>query len=166
MSLWQKLCKAKKACMAVFRDNPYGGFNFLVNLGGASGDGSPGTIVGGDFEVTLPTAEMELTDYRAGNERAASPRKTTGLTRYSNVTLRRGLVGSTDLWEWFKHVRDGEQDRRSVAVTLLDEGHRPVMTWKLTNCLPIKYTGPTLNARGSEVAIEEIVLSVERLEIE
>ena len=152
--------------MAVFRDNPYGRFNFLVSLGGASGDGAPGSVVGGYFEVILPTAEMELTEYRAGNEKVNSPRKMTGLTKYSDVTLRRGLVGSTDLWEWFKAVRDGALDRRNVTVTLLDEAHRPVMTWRLSNCLPVKYTGPTLNARGDDVAIEELTLSVERLEIE
>ena len=51
-------------------------------------------------------------------------------------------------------------------VTLLNEERSPVMVWKLRKCLPIKWVGPTLNAGESEVAIEEIELAVEGLEVE
>jgi phage tail-like protein len=49
----------------------------------------------------------------------------------------------------------------------MDEAHTgPVMTWKLTNARPMKYTGATLNAKGTDVAMEELVLSCEKIEVE
>jgi len=63
-------------------------------------------------------------------------------------------------------VRQGTIDRRTVVVTLLNEERNPVMVWKLRKCLPIKWVGPTLSAGESDVAIEEIELAVEGLEIE
>jgi len=64
------------------------------------------------------------------------------------------------------HVRQRTIDWRTVVVTLLNEDRSPVMVWKLRRCLPIKWVGPTLSAHESDVAIVEIELAVEGLEIE
>lgn len=148
--------------MAVLRNDPYRNFNFLVQIGGAD----PAQPAAGFFEVVLPSAEIAVAEYRAGNEPIASPRHLPGLTRYNNITLRRGLAGSLDLWNWFKSVRDGQPDRRDVTVTLLDEQRQPVMAWRLRNCIPVRYQGPTLNALGVAPALEEIELSVGSIDIE
>jgi phage tail-like protein len=60
----------------------------------------------------------------------------------------------------------GHDRPRTIAVTLLNEERSPVKAWKLRRCLPIKWVGPTLSAHESDVAIEEIELAVEGLEIE
>ena len=80
--------------------------------------------------------------------------------------LKRGVANSPALWEWFEQVRQGTLDRRDIIVTLLNEERQPVVVWKLRRCLPIKYVGPTLSAAESDVAIEEIELAVEGLDIE
>lgn len=121
--------------MAIFRDDPYRAFNFRVTIEGADGDGP----LAGFCEVAGLSAQAETVEYRAGNEKATAPRKLVGLTHYGDVTLRRGIVGSTDLWEWFRATRDGAAQARTVLVELLSADRAAVaMTWKLTGCLPVR----------------------------
>jgi phage tail-like protein len=145
--------------MPVFRDNPYGAFNYIVSLGGAQGDGSLGTIIGGFSDVSGLGVEVNYSEYRNGNERFNTVRKIPNTHKNDNVTLKRGLVGSDDLFQWLKGVRDGVADRRNVTITLLDEARQPVATWSLFEAQPSKWTGPALGAKGGgEVAMEELSL--------
>ena len=74
-----------------------------------------------------------------------------------DVTLKRGLIGSTDLFAWLKAVREGDTDPRTVTITLLDEARNAVCTWVLRSAQPKKWVGPTLAAKGGgEVAMEEL----------
>ena len=144
--------------MAVQRDNPYLNFNFLVDIG--LGDEM------GFSEVVAPSGEIEVIEYREGADRVNSARKLPGLAKYPNVTLKRGITGRTDLFEWWKSVRDGQVQRRDVTITLLDEQRQAVLRWHLRNAFPVKVEGPLLNATGNEVAIETLELAHEGLEIE
>ena len=152
--------------MATYRDNPYQNFNFLVALGAAQGSGDEGTVVGGFSEVRGLGLRVAVSEYRNGNERTNTVRKLPGLTSFDDVVLRRGLIGSLDLFQWIKGISQGEADRRTVTITLLDEARNPVMFWKLHNAWPVKYSGPDFNAQGNDVAIEELVLTHEGLDIE
>src|SRR6478735_994424 len=100
--------------MADQRDNPYGAFNFLVSLGQAQGTGALGTIVGGFSDVTGLGMEVSYSEYRNGNEVFNTTRKVPNTHKLDDVTLKRGLVGSDDLFAWLKGVRDGVIDRRNV----------------------------------------------------
>ena len=144
--------------MAIFKNNPYGGFNFNVIVEGSE----PVAF----STVVVPTVEIDVVEYRDGSDRTSQPRQVVGLTKYTNLVLKRGVAGRPDLWEWFDQVRQGTLDRRGVVVTLLNEERNPVVVWSMRRCLPIKYVGPTLNAGESEVAIEEFELAVEELEIQ
>jgi phage tail-like protein len=145
--------------MPVFRNNPYGAFNFLVSLGGAQGDGSEGTIIGGFSDVSGLGYEVSYSEYRNGNEKFNTVRKVPNTFKNDNVTLKRGLVGSDDLFLWLKGVREGTADPRQVTITLLDEARQPVATWVLQECQPSKWTGPTFASKGGgEVAMEEMQL--------
>lgn len=151
--------------MAIERDNPYGNFNFLVDLG----TGDTGSIKAGFQEVSGLNIEVTSADYRNGNEKANHVRKINGIYKVGDVTLKRGMMGATDLFQWIKSVREGAQDaRRSVTIQLQDEARSgTVMTWRLTNARPMRYTAPSMNAKGgTDVAIEELVLSCEDLTIE
>ena len=152
--------------MPTFRENPYGAFNFLVTLGGAQGDGAEGTIIGGFSDVSGLGTEVKYSEYRNGNERFNTVRKVPNTHSVDDVTLKRGLVGSDDLWAWLRGVRDGTADPRNVIIQLLDEARRPVVTWSLRNAQPKKWTGPTLAAKGGgEVSMEELSLVHEGLEM-
>jgi phage tail-like protein len=144
--------------MPVKRQQPYLNCNFLVDLGGV--------VVAGFAEATLPSMEIELVDYRDGSDKVNSVRRLPGLTRYGNLTLKRGIVGDLDLFNWIRGVSQGQPDRRNVTVTLLDEQRNPVQAWKVVNALPVKYEGAQLKARSSDVAIESLELACEGLEVE
>jgi phage tail-like protein len=151
--------------MATERDNPYSNFNFLVDLG----TGDTTSVRAGFQEVTGLNVEITSADYRNGNEAVNHVRKINGLYRVGDITLRRGLMGSLDLFQWVNAVRTGDQGaRRNITIQLRDEaGTNTVMTWRLTNARPIRYNAPGLNAKGgTDVAIEELVLSCEDLTIE
>lgn len=145
--------------MATQRDNPYGAFNFLVQLGGDQGSGSQGEVVGGFSDVSGLSTEIDYAEYRNGNEVFNTVRKVANTHKQEDVTLKRGVVGSTDLFDWLRAVADGTIDTRSIDVILLDEARNTVATWHLRNAQPKKWTGPTLAAKGgTEVAMEEFVL--------
>ena len=147
--------------MAVLRANPYGNQNFLVELGTGSGPES------GFCEVVIPGISVDAIEYRTGSDKQNAVRKLPGLAHYGDVILRRGIIGSLDLYNWINDVRNGAANsRRNVSIQLLAEDRTPVLTWKLYNAWPSKYTGPALNAKGTDVAMEELVLAYERLEIE
>ena len=151
--------------MATFRDNPYGAFNYLVVLGGAQGDGSEGTIIGGFSDVSGLGFEVSYSDYRNGNEKVNTVRHVPNTFKNDEITLKRGLVGSDDLFAWLKGVRDGVADPRTVTITLLDEARNSVAMFKLQKAQPKKWTGPTLAAKGGgEVAMEELHLVHEGIE--
>ena len=155
--------------MAVYRDNPYGAFNFLVALGGEPGDGSEGSIVGGFSDASGLDTEIHYSEYRNGNDRVNTSRKVPATHKLADVTLKRGLVGSLDLFNWMKGVRDGNRDGnadpRTVTIILLDEARREVARWTLRRAQPKKWTGPTLAAKGGgEVAMEEISFVHEGIE--
>lgn len=151
--------------MATERENPYSTFNFLVDLG----TGDTASIRAGFQEVSGLNMESTVAEYRNGNEGVNRVRKVNGIYKVGDVTLRRGLIGAMDLIEWMNQVRTGDQNaRRSVTIQLRDEsGANTVMVWRLSNARPMRYTAPTFNAKGgTDVAVEELVLTCEDLVIE
>jgi phage tail-like protein len=151
--------------MPTYRDNPYGAFNFIVALGGKQGDGTEGTVIGGFSEVSGLGVDVQYAEYRNGNEKFNTVRKVPNVHKMDDVTLKRGLIGSTDVFEWLKTVRDGKADARDVSISLLDEARQAVATWVLRRAQPKKWVGPTLNAKGGgDVAMEELHLVHEGIE--
>lgn len=151
--------------MAEKRANPYSNFNFIVEADGIGEIGAFSEVSGLDSENTP-------IEYREGMDAVNAPRKLPGIEKYSNVSCKRGITGSTALWEWRKQVRDASATAppsKTVRIKLLNENHevgKPAMTWVLHGAWPTKITGPSLNAKGNDIAIEQIDLVVERLDIE
>jgi phage tail-like protein len=150
--------------MAVKRDRPYVQFNFLVDLGNGVTDG----VDAGFQECSGIGMEVTVAEYRNGNEKENSVRKITGLNKSTDVTLKRGVIGSLNLYEWLNQIRNGDQNAmRTVTIHLQNEDHTAtVQTWKLLRARMIKHTSGPLNAKGTDVAMEELVLAYERMEME
>ena len=150
--------------MAVQRDRPYPGFNFLVDLGTGKTDGP----AAGFRECSSIGLELCVVEYRNGNEKEHNARKLTGLARVPDVTLRRGIIGSLDLWAWINQVRNGDVGAlRTVTISLMDEAHAAVVqAWKLLRARPVRHASGPFDARSCEVAVEELTLAYERLELE
>jgi phage tail-like protein len=146
------------------RTAPYPSYNYIVNLNGPR---DPEKLLGGFSDVSGLTSEIHISEYRDGNEAEAHVRKIPGSHKVGDVTLKRGIVDSSDLWSWMDETRTtGILAQRDVVITLRDEASNPVQSWKLRNVVPMKYTGPTLAGKGGgEVAMEELVLSAEGFEI-
>jgi phage tail-like protein len=153
--------------MAQFRETPYGVFNYLVNLD----DGTEGEVAGGFSEVSGLNAEITVAEYRNGNAPVNYVTKVPAVHKAGDVTLKRGVIGADNLYIWLDQIRAGDVTaKRTVVVKLKNEDATStgaVVSWKLINAMPIKWTGPTLTAKGgSDVAIEELVLAVESIEQE
>ncbi|MCC7281098.1 MAG: phage tail protein [Acetobacteraceae bacterium] len=148
--------------MAVQRDTPYGAFNFMVELNDGSTASSP---VGGFSDVSGLGTEITLMEYRQGNDKVNRVRKIPGLHKAADVTLKRGIMGTTNFWQWVSDTRTSPSTQRNVLITLNDEQGNPVLSWKLINARPLKWTGPTLAGKGgSDVAMEELVIASEGFE--
>ncbi len=151
--------------MAAERSNPYNVFNFLVTI---DGFGDSGSFQAGFQEISGLGNEITIAEYRNGNEKANHVRKVAGMNKITDVTFKRGVTGSLQIYQWLLAIRTGSPQRRSVRIELRDEtGTKTVMSWKLFNAMIMKYTGPTLNAKGgTDLAIEEMVVSTEDITIE
>jgi phage tail-like protein len=97
-------------------------------------------------------------------EATGLPEKLSGVYNVSDVTLKRGVVNSGDLWNWINDARShGKGARRDAILNQkLLEG-APMRSWKLQNATPAKYDETALGHTGGEVAIEELVLTAERV---
>ena len=137
------------------RSDPYKNFNFNVSIEG---------ITMGFSECTGLDAEVNVIEYREGGDHLV--RKLPGLKKFTNITLKRGITDSLEIYNWFKAIMNGQNDRRDGSVILLDEESKPVARWNFKNAWPCKYQGPRLNAKGNEVAIETLELACEWIERE
>src|SRR3990172_5583095 len=107
--------------MATLRERPYVQFNFLVDLG----DGVTEGPQAGFQEVSGIGMEVTVSEYRNGNEKENSVRKITGLNKSTDVTLKRGVIGSLNLYQWLNQIRNGDQAAfRTVVIQLQNEDHR------------------------------------------
>jgi len=152
--------------MAVERDRPYSQFNFRVQIDG--GPNAENSMRAAFQEVSGIGMEVTVAEYRGGNFADNTPMKVTGTYKIPDVTLKRGVIGDlSTLYDWINQVRSGNQAAlRTVAIQLISEDRSTVVQeWKLTNARPTKYTGPALSAKGTDVAIEELVLACERIDL-
>ena len=142
------------------RTTPYGAFNFTVSFDGSES-------FGGFSDVSGIGNEIAIAEYRFGNDLENHVRKVAGVTKCDDVTLKRGILNSQTLFDWFDQARtQGPSAQKTVKITLQDEAQNPVQSWLLRGVVPMKYTGPTLAAKGGgDVAMEEIVLSAEKMEL-
>jgi len=139
------------------RLDPLTSFNFILDIQG---------MRAGFSEIGGLSTETDIVEYREGNE-DITMRKLPGKRKYANLSLKRGFTpNGKDLWEWRKKVIEGKTQRLSGTITLLNEARQPALVWKFYEAWPSKWAGPAFNAKNNDVAIEEMELAVEGLELE
>lgn len=137
------------------RNDPYTGFNFLVEI--------DSLLVGGFSEVSGLQGEVEVHEYREGGQNQYV-HKFIGPTKYlTNITLKHGITDIDFLWAWYNDVTKAideakKVDRRNGSIFLLDRDRIPAMWWNFEQAYPVKWTGPELNADSNTVAAESIEL--------
>jgi phage tail-like protein len=146
-----------------YRDDPYGGYNFVVTVNGVSNDGQ--AVRGSFMEASGLEAEVSPIEYRNGSE-DITVRKIPGLKKFTNITLKRGVTGDLAFWNWIVEAMNGQVRRAEGSVVLLDENRQEVMRWNFRRGWPSKWTGPGLNAANNEIAMETLEICHEGLEID
>src|ERR1700690_4373652 len=123
------------------RTAPYPSYNYLVDL---KGPRKPDKLLGGFSDVSGLETDIHISEYRDGNEVQPHVRKIPGSHKVGDITLKRGVVDSSDLWKCITDTRTtGVEAQRDVVITLRDEAGHPIQQWKLRRVVPMKYTGPT-----------------------
>ncbi|MEP7109461.1 MAG: phage tail protein [Ferruginibacter sp.] len=125
----------------------------------------PGVRIG-FTEVTGLDKQVEAIEYREGSSKDYSKIKMPGMHKFSNITLKRGTVAKdTDFFDWINEITLNKVTRRDIIISLLNESHDPVMSWKAINAFPIKVQASDLKSDGNEVAIETIEIAHEGLNL-
>lgn len=140
------------------RHDPFRSFNFRLEI-----DNLP---IAAFSEVSGLNAETNVAEYRTGTAKELHVSKLPGLHKHGNLTLKRGMVKDSTLWDWFRNIEHGVADRRDGAVILLDEQRSDVLRWRFADAWPMKMSFSDLKAAGNELAIESIELVVETMRLE
>jgi phage tail-like protein len=121
----------------------------------------------GFTEVSGLDVESEVVEYRDGASPEYSKIKIPGMQKYSNITLKRGTFATdNEFFNWWNTVKLNTIERRDITISLLNEEHEPVITWKVKNAWPAKVQSTDLKADGNEVAIESMEIVHEGLTIQ
>ncbi len=121
----------------------------------------------GFSEVSGLSIEVQPIEYRDGASPQYSVVKMPGIPKFSNITLKRGVVAAdNEFFAWLNTTKLNTVERRDLIISLLNENHEPTMSWKVINAFPVKVEGPGLKSTGNEVAIETLELAHEGLSIE
>lgn len=155
------------------RNDPALNHNFVISLLDSTSALSPAAppalasildgAAGGFSECSGLELTMQAEEYREGGNNAAVLKFAARAT-WSNVVLKRGVTGSSDLWDWHFSFIEGRGKRRDGVIVLLDESRQPRQAWYFRRGLPVKYSGPSLNATQNSVAIEAIEIAHEGLQ--
>lgn len=115
-------------------------------------------------EVSGMDVENQIIEYRKNNSPLFSVEKMPGITKYGNITMKRGIfVNDNTFWDWHQQVVMNTIKRRTVVIKLLDETGNITMQWTLMNAWPTKITSTDLKSDGNEVAIDTIEIAHEQL---
>lgn len=123
------------------------GYRFEVEL--------DGLLVAGFSEVRGLEAEAEVEEYEEGGVNNYVHRFP-GRIKYPPLVFKRGVTSSIELWQWFKDVTEGRISRKGGAVILKDNAGNIVCRWTIMDSYPVRWSGPELNSNSSEIAVEEL----------
>jgi phage tail-like protein len=137
------------------RIDPYLNFRFLVEIDGIE--------QAGFMECSGLGSQIEVVEYRESSD-PATVRKLAGKVMYPDIVLKWGVTDSKELYQWHLQVLRGNLVRKNGSVVLLDAQGSEKLRWNFTNAWPSKWAGPTLNAKGHDVAIEELTITCEKQE--
>ena len=137
------------------RLNPLPSYRFQVEIDGIRRAGFQ--------QVTGLEITVEPVEHNEGGR--TTPLKVPGLTRYSDITLRYGVIRDPELYRWIRDVVDRRIERRNGSIVLLDvAGEEEAVRWNFFEAWPTKLTVGDLNAETSDVLVDTLVLAIERLE--
>jgi len=143
--------------MAEYED-PLVGFHFAIDLGG---------VIQGFFtECSGIGSEHEVIEHKVTSNGKEIIMKIPGRLKWENITLKRGITSSMDIWKWRKDVEDGKVDsaRRDGSILMFDQNLKEVARWNFLRAWPVKVTGPQPKSDSNEIGLEELTIAHEYIE--
>lgn len=137
------------------RTDPYRSYNFLVEIDGITRAGFR--------DCAGLTSSSPAIDYREGSDKQLTTRKLPGLVSFPSITLSRGITDDVELWEWRAAAAAGTVSRRNGSIVLLDDAGQEKLRWNFREGWPTSWSGPSFDATGSGVAIEQLEIAHEGL---
>lgn len=138
--------------------NPLVSFHYSIDIQG---------VVKGYFtECSGIGSEHEVIEHKIVNDRGRElVQKIPGRLKWENITLKRGITSSMDIWKWRGQVVQGkvEEARKNGTITMFDQELRPIAQWDFVNAWPVKVSGPTVKSDSNEFGVEELVITHEGL---
>jgi phage tail-like protein len=141
--------------------DPLIGYSFSLDV--------QGTLTGFFTEVSGLGSETEIVEHKITDPSGRDlVQKIPGRTKYTDITLKRGVTAMMDIWKWRKMVESGDivGARKNATITMFDQSLNAVAKWNLENAWPTKVSGPSISAEGSTVTIEEVSITFEMMERE
>jgi len=135
--------------------DPYKNFRFLVEI--------DGIVQAGFSDVNGFGSTVEVIEYREGGD-AANVRKLPGKVSYPDLTLKWGITDSRELYDWHRAAVNGTIQRKNGSGILLDDAAQEKVRWNFFGAWPSKWDGPDFAAKGTDVAIDTLTVSCERVE--
>jgi phage tail-like protein len=134
-------------------------------LAGAPSDTAVPLCSGAFSECTGLEATMEPKVIKSGGRNYGHAQRA-GQVSFATVVLKRGITTTRDAFMWFQLVAGGKSAYRlSVQIEMRDRANKTVVTWGLRRAMPIKFKSSDLNAKGTEVGVEELHLAHEGLQL-
>lgn len=130
------------------------------------GDTSPVPLCSGAFsECTGLEATMEPKVIKEGGRNYGVIQRS-GPVTFATVILKRGMTNTRDLYKWFEMVGNGSYSYRLAAtITMFGASGAGVLSWKLEKAMPVKFKAADLNAKSTDIGIEELHLAHEGLSL-
>jgi len=132
------------------RKDPLASFSFYVDI--------QGTVVGTFKECSGMGSETELIELKESDKGRLRYMKIPGALKWENISLKRGITDSMDIWKWRKQVEQGDVNgaRKNGSIIMYDQTNAEVARWNFESGWPRKVSGPTFNAENNEIGIEEL----------
>jgi phage tail-like protein len=140
------------------REDPLLGFNFAIEVGGA--------VTGYFTEVSGLGSENEIIEQKVVSDKGVEVvMKIPGRLKWGDITLKRGITASMDMWDWRQLVVDGKvkDSRRNGSIVMLDREAKEVVRWNFVNAWPLKISGPSPKSDSNDISIEELTIAHESI---
>lgn len=134
------------------RIDPFLNFNFRVEIDGLQ--------VAAFHECSGLDSTIDVIEHREGG---GPIRKLPGVTKFSNIVLKRGITDNRELYDLHLRCIEGKVSRKNGSIILMDRADQEVARWDFSQAWPTKWIGPSLSAEGNDVAIETLELAHEGL---
>ncbi len=132
------------------RVDPYYSCNFVMEI--------DGIVVGGFAECSGLQAEISLEEVEEGGLNEYTHKLPKG-TKYTNLTLKKGIIDKDDLWKWFQDAVNGKITRKNGYIALRNTKGEEKIRWKFIKAFPVKWTGPDLKGDSTTIAVETLELA-------